>query len=62
MPILEIERLDSTSSDAQKSAALSSCVAAEMQAGREQDQAVAMCHQMIADKTGGAKTPEEKPL
>ena len=53
MPQPEIEKLDKTSSDAQRKAAISACIAREVRAGREQEQAVAMCHQMVRDKTGG---------
>jgi hypothetical protein len=52
MPVTEIEKLDKDSSDAQIKAAISACIAQEVRAGREQDQAVAMCYQMARDKTG----------
>jgi len=52
MPVTEIDKLDKDSSDAQIKAAISACIAQEVRAGREQDQAVAMCHQMARDKTG----------
>ena len=53
MPVPEIEALDKNSSDAQVKAAISSCIATEVNSGREQEQAVAMCHDMARDKTGG---------
>ena len=53
MPIAEIEALNENSKDAQVKAAISACIAQEVRAGREQEQAVAMCHQMARDKTGG---------
>ena len=58
MPIAEIERLDKTSGKAQIDAAISACIAQEVRNGREQEQAVAMCHQMARDKTGGEPARE----
>lgn len=55
MPIPEIEALSSTSSPEQVKAAVSSCVATEVNAGRPQDQAVAMCSQMVEEKVRGGK-------
>lgn len=52
MPVPEIEALDNSSSEAQIKAAISSCIATEVNAGKEQDQAIAMCYQMSRDKTG----------
>lgn len=60
MPILEIERLDRASSDEQIKAAVSSCIAQEVSAGRPQDQAVAMCYSMVRDRTGKALAPAEE--
>jgi hypothetical protein len=57
MPIPEIEALTSTSDDVQKKAALSSCIATEVNAGRDQKQATAMCYSMIEQKTGSKKPP-----
>lgn len=57
MPIIEIDRLRSDSSDAQVKAAISSCIATEVNNGRDQDQAVAMCYQMVRDKTGKELSP-----
>ena len=59
MPVIEIQRLDRASSDEQIKAAISSCIATEVNAGRPQDQAVAMCHQMARDKTGKELAPAE---
>lgn len=53
MPVPEIEALGKGSARGQVSAAVSSCIAAEMDAGVEQSQAVAMCHEMARGKTGG---------
>ena len=58
MPIPEIDALDKASSDEQKKAAISACIAQEMHGGREQQQAIAMCHQMARDKTGGTPAKE----
>ena len=55
MPQPEIEKLDKGSGEAQRKAAISACIAREVRAGRDQDQAVAMCHQMVRDKTGGGE-------
>jgi len=52
MPHPEIERLTAGSSEPQIQAAVSACVAAEVRAGKEQDQAVAMCMEMVRGKTG----------
>ena len=59
MPVIEIQRLDRASSDEQVKAAISSCIANEVNAGRPQDQAIAMCHQMARDKTGKTLAPAE---
>lgn len=53
LPILSIERLGKASSKEQVKAAISECIAQEIHSGREQDQAVAMCHEMVRGKTGG---------
>ena len=52
MPIQEIEKLTKNSSESQIKAAISACIATEMHNGREQSQAIAMCHEMARDKTG----------
>ena len=52
MPIPEVDRLNKNSSDAQIKAAISSCIATEIRNGKERDQAIAMCHSMVKDKTG----------
>ena len=57
MPVIEIQRLDRASSDEQVKAAISSCIAAEVNAGRPQDQAIAMCNSMARDKTGKELAP-----
>ena len=53
MPIPEIDRLEKASSEEQVKAAISACIAQEVKSGREQAQAVAMCHEMARGKTGG---------
>jgi hypothetical protein len=58
MPVPEIEALDKNSGDAQVKAAISACIAAEVNAGREQGQAIAMCHEMARNKTGQALQPK----
>lgn len=52
MPIPEIEALTIESSEEQKKAALSSCIATEVKNGTPQDQAVAMCNRMVEERTG----------
>jgi len=59
MPVPEITRLSKDSSDAQVKAAISSCIATEVRSGREQDQAVAICHEMVRKQTGGRPAPPE---
>lgn len=59
MPIPEVQALDKASGDAQVKAALSACIATEVNVGVPQDQAVAMCHQMIRDKTAKELAPKQ---
>ena len=59
MPHLEIERLSSGSEDQQVKAAISSCIATEVRAGRSQEEAAGMCYGMARDKTGKALAPKE---
>ena len=47
-----VDKLSKESKDAQVKAAISSCIATEIKSGREQDQAVRMCHEMARKKTG----------
>ena len=54
MPIPEINKLSFSSEEPQIKAAISACIAAEMAAGKDQEQAIAMCNQMVRDKTGKA--------
>lgn len=53
MPIPEVDKLAPRSEEAQIKAALSSCIATEIRAGRDPEQAKAMCHSMIEERTGG---------
>lgn len=57
MPVQEIQRLSKDTSDAQLKAAISACIATEVRAGRDQEQAVAMCHEMARKQTGGRPAP-----
>jgi hypothetical protein len=58
MPNIEIQRLTPDSSEAQIAAARSACIAEEIRNGRDRDQAVAMCMEMVRRKTGkGAAAP-----
>lgn len=52
MPIPEMQRLGKDSDDPQIKAAISACIATEIDAGRERDQAVAMCYSMARERTG----------
>ncbi len=56
MPVMEIEKLSGDSSPQQVQAAVSACIAAEARAGREQQQAIAMCMEMARAK--GATIPQ----
>ena len=53
-----VDRLTKDSSDAQTKAAISDCIATEVRGGREQDQAIAMCHEMARGKTGKELAPK----
>ena len=55
-----VDKLTKTSSDEQVKAAISDCIATEVRDGREQDQAVAMCHDMAREKTGKELKPVGK--
>lgn len=57
MPIPEIDGLNKTSAEAQVKAAMSVCIATEIRAGRSQDQAVAICYQMMKEKIGKMQAP-----
>ena len=46
----EIERLDRDSKKAQVTAAISACIAREMDGGMDQQQAIAACHEMARGK------------
>jgi len=52
MPQPEIEGLEKGSKKGQVSAAVSACIQREMQGGRTQEQATAMCLSMSREKTG----------
>ena len=51
MPIAAIEALTAKSSDGAIQAAISECISAEVEAGREQRQAIAMCYSMARKAT-----------
>jgi hypothetical protein len=52
MPIPEMKKINPKSSESQQKATLSSCIATEVKNGRPQDQAVAMCMEMMRKQTG----------
>ncbi|MBT9144140.1 MAG: hypothetical protein DDT29_02556 [Dehalococcoidia bacterium] len=60
MPIPEIERLNPRSTPEQVDEAISACIAAEVRLGKDQQQAVAMCHEMARAKTGKRIAPQAK--
>ena len=53
-----VDRLTKDSSDAQVKAAVSDCIATEVNNGTEQDQAAAMCYSMAREKTGKELAPK----
>ena len=53
-----VDKLEKDSTDSAVQAAISDCIATEVRGGRDQKQAVAMCHSMSRAKTGGR--PVEK--
>ena len=58
MPIMEMEKLETESSEEQISAAVSACIAMMVREGKEQSQAIAACHEMARGKTGGRPAPK----
>ena len=59
MPVPEIERLSKGSPEAQSKAAMSACIAMMVNEGRPQDQAVAMCSEMVKKKTSPGTASEK---
>ena len=53
-----VDKLAKESGDAQTKAAISDCIATEINRGKPQDQAVAMCHEMARGKTGKELAPK----
>ena len=53
-----VDKLTKDSSEAQIKAAISDCIATEVKAGRDQEQAVVMCMEM-ARKKGAPVAPKE---
>ena len=53
-----VDKLGKASSEAQTKAAISDCIASEVRAGRDQQQAIAMCMGMAREK--GASVPAPK--
>lgn len=54
-----VDKLTKDSKPAQIQAAISDCIATEVRGGREQEQAVAMCHEMAREKTGKELKPRK---
>ncbi len=54
-----VDRLTKDSEDAQIKAAVSDCIASEVNTGTPQDQAVAICMGMAREKTGGRPAAPE---
>ena len=57
MPTM-VDRLEKGSDKGRVSAAISDCIATEIRAGRDPEQAKAMCYSMAREKTGGSP-PEQ---
>lgn len=55
-----VDKLTKDSSPEAIDAAVSACIASEVRGGRDQDQAVAMCHGMARKKTGKGLNPKKK--
>lgn len=53
-----VDKLSKDSSDEQVKAAVSDCIASEVNRGRDQEQAVAMCMEMARGKTGKELAPK----
>lgn len=53
-----VDRLTKDSGDAQVKAAVSDCIATEVNRGTPQDQAAVMCHEMARGKTGKELAPK----
>jgi hydroxymethylpyrimidine/phosphomethylpyrimidine kinase len=62
MPVPEVQSLDKNSGDAQAKAALSSCIATEVNAGRDQKQATAMCYSMVERAIGRTLVSSQTPI
>jgi len=60
MPHPEIEALTAGSEEAQTRAAISACIANEIRAGRDPEQAKAMCYNMVREKTGKELSPKRE--
>lgn len=58
MPSPEVEALSNISDEAQTKAAISACIATEISAGKDPDQARAMCYSMVKEKTGKELAPK----
>lgn len=59
-PQIEIERLTKESGESQVKAAISSCIANEIRAGRDREQAIAMCHEMARRQGANVPAPREE--
>ena len=53
-----VDNLSKESSMSTIKAAISDCIATEVQGGEKQDRAIAMCHSMASKKTGKALKPK----
>lgn len=60
MPVEAIQKLTSDSSKEQVQEAISACISQEVDAGRDHEQAVAMCHNMAREQTGGEPAAPRK--
>ena len=61
VPIPEMMRINKGSSESQMKAAMSACIATEVKNGREQQQAIAMCSEMMRARIGGSPAAPGEP-
>ena len=59
MPVPEINALDPSSKETQIKAAMSACIATEVRAGRDRDQAVEICRAMLLKRAAKRTAPEK---
>lgn len=60
MPVPEINDLDPTSIETQIKAAMAACIATEVRAGRDLDQAKRICYEMMRKRAERGTPPKEE--